>query len=131
MDLNCPYYSSSDSTYRQNRGCRQILPPELTAGFKEISERRCISCHKNTSSVFSYPKCFAVRLDNPEFNLFLKAPLARSAGGTEACGKAIFADVKDPDYQKLLRSFEPLKAELEKNPRLDMREISGEELKGE
>ncbi|MDD4869612.1 MAG: hypothetical protein PHR77_03560 [Kiritimatiellae bacterium] len=130
MDLNCPYYSSSDSTYRENRGCRQILPNELNAAFKETSERRCISCHKqkNNSSIFSYPKSFAVRIDNPERNLFLKAPLSKSAGGTEACGKAVFADTSDPDYQKLLRSFEPLKAELEKNPRLDMSEISSPDI---
>ncbi|OGV66109.1 MAG: hypothetical protein A2283_15195, partial [Lentisphaerae bacterium RIFOXYA12_FULL_48_11] len=130
LDLNCPYYSSSDSTYRQNRGCRQILPADFNSVFKDVAERNCISCHKQNDNLssFSYPNCFAVRLDNPERNLFLKAPLAKSAGGTEACGKAIFADTNSPDYQKLLKAFEPLKEELEKNPRLDMREILASEL---
>lgn len=128
LDLNCPYYSSSDSTYRDNPGCRQILPPELTAIFKDVAERRCISCHKqkNHTSIFSYQNSFAIRLDNPEKNPFLKAPLAKIAGGAETCGKAVFADTADPDYSKLLKSFEPLKQQLEKNPRLDMREISGQ-----
>ena len=125
LDLNCPYYASSDSTYRGNRGCRQILPPNFEAVFKEVAERRCVSCHKqrNNTSVFSYPKSFAVRLDNPEWNRFLRAPLAKAAGGTEACGKAVFADIHDPDYQKLMQAFEPLKPQLEKNPRQDMREV--------
>jgi len=121
MDLNCPYYSSSDSTYREKRGCRQILPSGLTETFREISGRRCMSCHKK-QDVFSYPGCFAVRLDNPQWNLFLRAPLAKSAGGTEACGKVIFQDANDVDYQKLLHLFDPLKSDLEKNPRQDMRE---------
>lgn len=121
MDLNCPYYSSSDSTYRGNRGCRQILPSGLTDTFREISGRRCASCHKE-QNVFRYPKCFAVRLDNPQWNSFLRAPLAKSAGGTEACGRIIFPDTNDPDYQKLLHLFDPLKPDLEENPRQDMRE---------
>ncbi len=129
LDLNCPFYSSSDSTYRGNLGCRQILPPGWNATFQEISGRRCASCHRqpNNTSVFSYPGCFAVRLDHPERNFFLKAPLARSAGGTGACGQAVFADAHDPDYRQLLDAFKPLQQQLETNPRLDMRELSGPE----
>ncbi len=124
LDLNCPYYASSDSTYRGNRGCRQILPPEFETVFKEVASRRCVACHKqkNNTSVFSYPGCFAVRLDHPEANRFLRAPLAKAAGGAETCGRAIFADANDPDYQKLLRTFDLLKPQQEKNPRQDMRE---------
>lgn len=121
MDLNCPYYSSSDSTYRGNRGCRQILPPGWNEAFRDVSGRRCVSCH-GKQDVFSYPKSFFVRLDNPQLNLFLKAPLAKGAGGTEACGKVVFPDTSDPDYQKLLKLFDLLKPALEKNPRQDMRE---------
>lgn len=132
LDLNCPYYSSSDSTYRNSVGCRQILPPALPDLFRDISERRCITCHRQNgnTSVFSYPQSFAVRLDHPEKNRFLRAPLARSAGGTEACGKAVFADAADPDYRNLLLSFEALAKQLEENPRLDMREIAGRDTAG-
>jgi len=125
LDLNCPYYSSSDSTYRENPGCRQILPPGLAEVFKDVGERRCISCHKQRN-IFSYPKCFAVRLDNPQWNSFLSSPLAKSAGGTEGCGKIIFSDANDPDYRKLLSLFDPVKTGLEKNPRLDMRETGSQ-----
>ena len=125
LDLNCPFYSSSDSTYRDNPGCRQILPPDLVSIFKEVSGRRCVSCHKqpNPLSIYSYPGCFAVRLDHPENNLFLKAPLAKSAGGLGTCGKPVFADTNDPDYRKLRDCFKPLKEQLAKQPRLDMCEL--------
>lgn len=127
LDLNCPFYSSSDSTYRENRGCRQILPPTLEATFRSVSERRCVSCHKqqNNTSIFSYPACFAVRLDHPEKNLFLRAPIAKTEDGTGACGQAVFSGTNDPDYQVLLGTFAGLKEQLEKNPRLDIREIAG------
>ena len=42
------------------------------------------------------------------------------AGGTEACGKAIFESKADPDYQKILGVFKPLQEMLEKTPRADM-----------
>ena len=57
---------------------------------------------------------------NVENNAFLLAPLAKSAGGTEQCGKAVFADKNDPDYQKLLGLFEPITRALSENPRQDM-----------
>ena len=61
-----------------------------------------------------------VRFTNVEKNPFLLAPLAKSVGGTEQCGKAVFAEKTDPDYQKLLKQFEPLTKILTENPRQDM-----------
>lgn len=127
LDLNCPFYSSSDSNRRELRGCRQMFPKDFENTFADVASRRCVSCHKqgNNKSVLSYPNSFAVRIDHPERNRFLRAPLSKSAGGNEACGKTVFAGVDDPDYQNLLRSFDSLKGELEKTPRLDMMELSG------
>ena len=42
------------------------------------------------------------------------------AGGTEACGKAVFADKNDVDYQKLLSVFVPVQNLLKRRPRADM-----------
>jgi hypothetical protein len=52
-------------------------------------------------------------------NPFLLAPLAKSAGGTERCG-AIFADKNDPDYQKILQTFNPTTKSIKQQPRIDM-----------
>ncbi|MEI6809069.1 MAG: hypothetical protein WCN95_10130 [bacterium] len=128
LDLNVPFYSSSDSNRRELRGCRQMIPGDFERSFADVASRRCGSCHRQRGNnrTFSYPNSFALRVDHAERNNFLRAPLAKAAGGTEACGKAVFAGVEDPDYQKLLNTFDSLKIELEKTPRLDMMELSGQ-----
>jgi hypothetical protein len=120
IDLNCPYYGTSDSNYRENRGCRQMIPETLDATITEIAGRRCSACHTDVKDVHSLPGSFFVRIDHPERNPFLRAPLAVSAGGSGACGRETFADTDDPDYQKLLRLFEPLRNALTQRPRMDM-----------
>ena len=124
LDLNCPYYGTSDSNHQDRRGCRQMIPDGLDATIKDVASRRCVSCHQNMTSTQTLPNSFYLRIDNPAHNLFLRAPLAKSAGGTEACGSAVFADTNDPDYQKLLDLFEPLRDTLSKHPRMDMQEAT-------
>jgi len=50
----------------------------------------------------------------------LLAALAKSAGGTEACRKTIFADRDDPDFKKVAAIFATLSPEAKANPRADM-----------
>ena len=52
-------------------------------------------------------------------------PLAKSAGGTERCGKAVFATTADPDYQALLKTFAPLQERMRAAPRDDMVRVTG------
>lgn len=72
-------------------------------------------CHKD-----GVPRPFYTRMLKPEDNSFMLAPLAKSAGGTEKCGQAVFKSKADPDYQKLIDVFKPLQEMLEKIPRADM-----------
>lgn len=46
-----------------------------------------------------------VDLTNPEQSAFLRVPLAKTAGGLEHHGHAIFKDTNDPDYQMALSFF--------------------------
>ena len=48
------------------------------------------------------------------------APLPESAGGTGACGKAVFKDREDPDYQQILKTFNSALTEIAEQPRTDM-----------
>jgi hypothetical protein len=114
IDVNVPYYGSSTTTHQEWRGGRALQVPQLTAMLKEVGSRRCAECHGDA------PPLGRVRFTNVEENAFLLAPLAKSAGGTEQCGRAIFVDRNDPDYQKLLRLFEPITQVLKENPRQDM-----------
>jgi hypothetical protein len=116
IDLNVPYYGASETAYPEKIGCRQILPENLDQALADVASRRCAACHAGGK----IPRREWVRITEPEFNSFLVAPLARSAGGNEKCGKAVFADKSDPDYQKLLATFAPVTAMLKARPRIDM-----------
>ena len=82
----------------------------------DVAARRCAECHAGGK----YPREVWTRITKPELNRFRLAPLAKTAGGTGACGKAIFSDANDPDYQKILRAFDTVIAMLKDRPRDDM-----------
>jgi hypothetical protein len=113
IDLNVPYYGTSESNNNDLIGCRQILPVNLDQVLNDVIARRCASCHQPPRQTYT-------RITNVENNSFLLAPLARSAGGTERCGKPIFASKDDLDYQAILRTFESLDPLFKSSPRADM-----------
>lgn len=116
IDLNVPYYGTSETAYPEQAGCRRIYPADLDRVLEDVAVRRCMTCHEGGR----VPRAFWTRLENPQWNSFLVAPLARSAGGTERCGSAVFPDTTDPDYQALLRAFDAPLSQLRARPRLDM-----------
>lgn len=59
-------------------------------------------------------------LSRPEKSLLLLAPLAKVSGGLEGCGKPVFADRSDPDYQTILRAVQEAKGRLDEIKRFDM-----------
>ena len=59
-------------------------------------------------------------LDRPEKSLLLLAPLSRQAGGSELCGKPVFADQTDPDYQEMLAAVRDASKRLTGHKRFDM-----------
>lgn len=115
MDLNVPYYGTSSSNHKAQLGSRRMMPLDLDATLSEVASRRCVECHAT-----SLPRKFYTRVTKPANNNFLLAPLAKSAGGTEKCGKAVFLSTADPDYQKILQTFAPIRELLKRRPRADM-----------
>jgi len=115
IDLNVPYYGTSSSNHKKRLGSRRMYPYELDGVLKDVGSRRCNDCHKS-----GIPKKYYIRMLKPENNNFLLAPLAKSAGGTEQCGQAVFKSKEDQDYKKLIDVFRPLQEMLEQEPRVDM-----------
>ena len=115
IDLNVPYYHTSVSNHYQRKGCRRMMPDDLGAVLEAVAAKRCASCHEE-----GVPREFYTRILKPQNNRFLLAPLAKSAGGTEACGRPIFKSKDDPDYQAILATFKPIEELLEAQPRMDM-----------
>ncbi len=140
IDLNVPYYASSETSHPELLGCRRIYPSDLDAVLNEVGSRRCAECHSQgnvgrrnwiyyTQNQIQFPQEDSdgivprrnwIRITRPELNTFLTAPLAKSAGGTQKCGKAVFADRFDPDYLKILQTFQPIEIMLTRQPRIDM-----------
>ena len=118
LDLNVPYYGTSSSNHKAHLGSRRMMPLALESTLKQVASRRCASCHKR-----GIPRKFYTRVVNPQNNSFLLAPLAKKAGGLEKCGKAVFPSTDDPDYQKILKTFEPIHKLLKERPRADMKEF--------
>ena len=118
IDLNVPYYGTSSSNHKARLGSRRMMPQALDATLKDVASRRCASCHKK-----GLPRKFYTRVMKPENNNFLLAPLAKTAGGTQKCGKAVFASTDDADYRKILKTFEPIHKLLKHRPRADMKEF--------
>jgi hypothetical protein len=115
IDLNVPYYGTSSSNHKDRLGSRRMLPDGFESTLQEVAARRCVECHAD-----GIPQTFYTRVLKPENNNFMLAPLAAEAGGTEKCGRAVFASKDDPDYRKLLEVFRPIQELLEKRPRADM-----------
>jgi hypothetical protein len=115
IDLNVPYYATSDANRMDARGCRYV-EPGLDAALAEVAPRRCAGCHEKGN----VPRRFFTRVTHAENDPLLLAPLARASGGTQACGQAVFADTQDPDYQKLRAAAQKAEKALGLNPRIDL-----------
>jgi hypothetical protein len=59
-------------------------------------------------------------LDRPEQSIFLRAPLARTAGGLELCGQAVFRDREDAAYREILARITDASRRLRRDKRFDM-----------
>lgn len=111
IDLNVPFYGTSQSRQPDLRGCRRIVPENLDAVLDEVAKRRGIEL----------PRTFYVRLDHPEKNPFLAVPLRRGD----------FTGADDPDYRRILQCFEGVPKQLEQRIDVDFRDVIQAEAKVE
>jgi len=116
IDLNVPYYGSSETAWPELIGCRWIYPENLDPVLADVAKRRCASCHADGK----VPRREWTRITEPHYNDFLMAPLAKAAGGRGACGETVFASKDDADYRAILDTFAPVTAMLQTRPRMDM-----------
>ncbi|MCQ2393260.1 MAG: hypothetical protein MJ249_03145 [Kiritimatiellae bacterium] len=152
LDVGAPYpgtYAAlgcgSIGGYIQNRPVidnDEKRVPTLAA--QPVIKRRCDGCHtgerriphslsednrtffwyKIEPRLKHYYRCITFNLTRPEKSLYLKAPLAKEAGGygtcTNAQGQAVFASTDDPDYRKLLAMIEDAQKVHNEHKRFDM-----------
>ena len=116
IDSNAPYYGTYLYTRPGTLGGRDLLTGKIRGALKAVFDRRCASCHQEEVA-----RVERVSFTQVEESPALLAPLAKAAGGTEACGKAVFPNREDPDAQALLAALHALEEEIKTNPRMDMR----------
>ena len=116
-----------------------------TVAAQGVIARRCDSCHKGPMRLphtlsdengisfwtpswtdprlVKWHRHLLFNLSRPEKSLFLKAPLAKEAGGLGMGkdGKAVFKSTDDPDYQAILAMIQDGHDVLEKVKRFDMK----------
>jgi hypothetical protein len=115
IDCNAPYYGTYLFTRPGTIGGRELLTPGIKAALHGVFDKRCASCHGQDKS-----RVERVKFLDVDQSPALLAPLAKSAGGTEKCGQAVFVDRDDPDAKALIDTLHKLAEEIKTNPRIDM-----------
>jgi len=95
IDLNGPYHDRFINK-RQERPVYDLpADRQLESAIAAVHAKRCQSCHKPAEVT----RLSWIDLRQPDRSLFLAAPLAKAAGGTQKCSAAVYKDAGDADYQ--------------------------------
>jgi mono/diheme cytochrome c family protein len=119
IDANAPYHDGFI-----NKRLPQMpydLPGDKALAEKigAVHARRCAGCH---------PPGEVTRLDwinlrKPQESLFLTAPLAKTAAGTQKCPGVVYKDQSDPDYRALRQLVESAVRKAWEFPRRDLKAL--------
>ncbi len=98
IDANAPYHGAFVNKRAPQPAYDLAADADLRANLKAIHARRCASCHRADEVT----RLDWINLQNAPRSLFLKAPLAKCAGGDAKCEGVVYADAQDPDYRAAL-----------------------------
>jgi len=116
IDANAPYHDGFHDKRPLKRPYELAADRELAARITAIHAKRCAPCH----GAAEVSRLSWIDIHDPRESLFLKAPLAKKAGGAASCGKVIYRDAGDPDYRALLDALRAAVKRLWENPRRDV-----------
>jgi hypothetical protein len=97
MDANAPYHDRFVNKRANQKAYDIATDKALAQQITTVQERRCGACHK----VSEVSRLDWIDLQQPDHTLFLRAPLMKSAGGSQSCQGMVYKDASDPDYQSL------------------------------
>jgi mono/diheme cytochrome c family protein len=123
VDLNGPYHDGFINKRQKEPPYDLPADAKLAAQILDVSARRCASCHAPADVA----RLDWIDLRSPRKSRFLVAPLAKSAGGTEKCGSAVYRDRDDPDYRALVATVTAAVNEAWRRPRRDLKVVKEEE----
>ena len=120
MDANAPYHDRFVNKRASEKAYDIASDKELARQIAAVHERRCAACHKAAEVT----RLDWIDLRHPEHTLFLRAPLSKSAGGTQRCQGAVYKDATDPDYQSLCATWLPAVEKAWAAPRRDLQALN-------
>jgi mono/diheme cytochrome c family protein len=97
MDANAPYHDRFVNKRATEKAYDIASDKKLARQITAVHERRCAACHKSAE----VSRLDWIDLQQPERTLFLRAPLNKSAGGSQSCQGMVYQDASDPDYRSL------------------------------
>ncbi|MCQ2394161.1 MAG: hypothetical protein MJ249_07720 [Kiritimatiellae bacterium] len=103
IDLNVPFYGTSQSRQPKLRGCRKVFPASLAAVCRDIEKKKGVPL----------PYQFYVRYDRPE----------RNAWFVRGVERGIFSGPEDPDYKRLMDEILKARPQLDLRNHVDFRDV--------
>jgi hypothetical protein len=121
MDANAPYHDRFVNKRAGEKAYDIATDKALSGQIVKVQERRCGSCHKAAE----VSRLDWIDLRQPERTLFLRAPLRKSAGGSETCKGAVYQDTSDPDYRAVRELVTAAAQKAWASPRRDLQALAG------
>lgn len=119
IDANAPYHDRFVNKRPAAAAYDVAADRELAQQLEQRHAARCGECH----AASQVTRLDWIDLRDPARSLFLRAPLARSAGGLGTCPKAVYADTSDPDYQAILQRVRAAVRRATESPRRDLQSL--------
>ena len=116
IDANAQYHDRFVNSRPINPPYDMPADKELQKTITDVHRKRCVQCHAPDK----VSRLDWVDLNAPEKSRFLTAPLAKTAGGTNHCGNAIYANQNDPDYAALRKVVDDAVKKAWQYPRRDL-----------
>jgi hypothetical protein len=117
IDANAPYHDGFVNKRPAEEPYDLAADDFLIEQIAQMHLARCRCCHQDPAQI---TRVDWIDLHEPERSLFLIAPLDKSAGGWERCGRVGYASKDDPNYQAILFLVERAVREAKARPRRDV-----------
>ncbi len=119
IDGNAPYHDRFINKRLGEPAYDLPADAQLAGAIAEVHQRRCQGCHE----VSDVSRLDWINLAAPQQSLFLAAPLAKSAGGTEKCSGVVYTSLDDPDFESVRDLVEQAVKRAWARPRRDLQSL--------
>lgn len=121
IDANGPYHDGFINKRQNPMPYDLVNDRALKQALRAVHQKRCSDCHESAA----VSRLDWIDLTQSGESRFLKAPLAKTSGGAERCGRPVYQDRQDRDYQALRALVEDAVRKAWRQPRRDLKALDG------